>query len=496
MKHGSSAPDEQFMATISHELRGPLHAILGLSEILLNSEDIGGGDAKVTEALNREAKRMRVLVDDVIVYGQFSSTKPVMEDAPFAPRTVVTSTVDRLRSLADDGGLRLLVDFDSSVPLRVLGDAIRFGQVVDNLVSNAIRYTEAGSVKVSLSADEHALNVYVRDTGVGMSPDDVENIFEPFVRVGTRSVRGTGLGLAIVKRISDAMDGTITVSSTPGVGSTFVFTTPLRPATDDAVERSDGSRGAQGTVLVVEDNETNRTLALRQLEILGLSGVAVESGELALDLLANKSVDLVLMDWNLPGISGLDTAASIRSAELLAEDVPIIAMTANVLAGDREACLAAGMNDHLAKPVALDDMRKMMELWLASDSTGPVSGRAVPQENTAATSQAAISSAMERLTEDLGDVDTVRVVVETYLGELAARAEQLIDPGVPAEQSRRAAHTLGSTSALVGAERLAGLCQQFEEADEPDDLLRAQLVNEIEAVEHHFAELLELGAAA
>ena len=103
---------------------------------------------------------------------------------------------------------------------------------------------------------------------------------------------------------------------------------------------------------------------------------------------------------------------------------------------------------------------------------------------------------MERLTEDLGDADTVRVVVETYLGELAARAEQLIDPGVPAEQSRRAAHTLGSTSALVGAERLAGLCQQFEEADEPDDLLRAQLVNEIEAVEHHFAELLELGAAA
>ena len=496
MKHESSAPDEQFMATISHELRGPLHAILGLSEILMGSDALVDDDAQLAESLHREAKRMRVLVDDVIAYGQFSSTTPVMKEAPFAPRTLVTSIVDRLRTSAEDGGVRLLVEFDSNVPLRVLGDAVRFGQVVDNLVSNAIRYTEVGSVKVSLATNEDTMTVQVRDTGVGMSPADIETIFDPFVRVGTGPVHGTGLGLAIAKRISEAMDGTITVDSEPGVGSTFVFATPCRPAVDTVVERFEADGGATGTVLVVEDSEINRTLALRQLEILGLSGVAVESGEQALELLAIEDVDLVLMDWNLPGISGVDATMSIRSGGLVADDVPIIAMTANVLAGDREACLAAGMNDHLAKPVALDDMRQMMELWLAADT--PVhSGSVRPeQDNAAATSQAAIRSAIDRLTDDLGDVGTVRIVVETYLGELTSRARQLIDPDVPAEQSRRAAHTLRSTSALVGADRLAGLCHEFEEATEPDDGLRTDIANEIAAVEKHFVELLEVGVAA
>lgn len=496
MKHGSSSPDEQFMATISHELRGPLHAILGLSEILVDSESLDDGDAQLADALHREAKRMRVLVDDVIAYGQFSSAAPSIKDAPFAPRTLVTSIVDRLRTQAEAADLRLLVDFDSNVPLRVLGDAVRFGQVVDNLVSNAIRYTEVGSVKVTLAADEHTMTVQVRDTGVGMSTADVETIFEPFVRVGNRTVQGTGLGLAIAKRISEAMDGTITVESTLGVGSTFVFASPCRPAKEAAVHRSDSSGGAMGTVLVVEDSEINRTLALKQLEILGLSGTAVESGEQALELLTDEAFDLVLMDWNLPGISGVDTAATIRSNELVAEDVPIIAMTANVLAGDREVCLAAGMNDHLAKPVALDDMRKMMEIWLADDSPERTRSSTGEQENTAGTTQAAICSAIDRLTEDLGDVDTVRVVVETYLGELAARAELITDLDTAPEESRRAAHTLRSTSALVGAERLAGLCHEFEQADQPDGGLRTAIAKEISTVEKHFAELLELGMAA
>ena len=489
MSATSSTHDEQFMATISHELRGPLHAILGLSEVLLAS-DLTEGDARLAAALHREASAMRVLVDDVVAYGQFSSTAPTLKEAPFAPRMLVTSVVDRLRSSAEESGLRLLVEFDPAVPLRVLGDAVRFGQVVDNLVGNAIRYTEVGSVQVVLAADADTLSVQVRDTGVGINPNDLERIFDPFVRVGNSAVRGTGLGLAVVQRISEALEGTIAVDSTPGVGTTFLFSIPCRPVDEPSVERIESTGSAEGTVLVVEDSEINRTLALKQLEILGLSAVAVESGELALDLLETNSVDLVLMDWNLPGISGLEAAAAIREQGLIPDAVPIIAMTANVLAGDRDACIAAGMNDHLGKPVALEDMAQMMNRWLVDVESDTFSA-------TDGTSEKAIRGAVDRLVEDLGDVDTVRIVVETYLSELSARTALLFDDDPNStEDARRAAHTLRSTSALVGADRLADLCQQFELADKPDGTLRQNLSDEIEAVEDQFTELLEIGFAA
>ena len=486
----SSSDDEQFMATVSHELRGPLHAILGLSEVLLNS-DLSEADLRLAESLHREASSMRVLVDDVVAYGQFSSTTPTLADAPFAPRTVVTAAVDRLRSTAEQTGLRLLVEFDAAVPLRVMGDAVRFGQVVDNLVSNAIRYTEVGSVQVILAADGDTLSVQVRDTGVGIGAADLERIFEPFVRVGASGVRGTGLGLAVVQRISHVMAGTIAVDSTLDVGTTFLFSIPCRPVEEASVDRIEQPDSARGTVLVVEDSEINRMLALKQLEILGLSAVAVESGEEALDLLEPDSVDLVLMDWNLPGISGLETAVAIREQGLVGDAIPIVAMTANVLAGDREACLDAGMNDHLGKPVSLDDMRLMMNKWLTDTPMSAVT-------DAPDVSEGSITAAIQHLVADLGDIETVRVVVETYLGELSSRATDLLQTGTDfnREDARRAAHTLRSTSALLGADRLAKLCQEFEQADEPDEDLRGRLTQEIAAVDQQFTALLRTGVAA
>lgn len=478
--------DAQFMATVSHELRGPLHAILGLSEVLMAS-DLSADDRRLAEAVHREASAMRVLVDDVVAYGQFNSATPSLTDAPFAPRTLVTSVVDRLRPMSEKAGLRLLVEFDSGVPLRVLGDAVRFGQVVDNLVSNAIRYTETGSVQVTLAGDGDTLSLQVRDTGRGMSSTDLEQIFEPFVRVGDSGVRGTGLGLAVVQRICEAMEGTISVDSSVGIGTTFLFTTPCRAVSESEGESSDRVGATKGSVLVVDDSEINRTLAVKQLELLGLSAIAVESGEDAVLFLEGDPVDLVLMDWNLPGMNGLEAASTIRQRGLVDDSVPIIAMTANVLAGDRDACLAAGMNDHLGKPVSLDDMRAMMERWLIDDSEG----------TAVDVSHDSVRSAIDRLVEDLGDVETVRVVVETYLAELSARTAVLLDPDPSAEEdARRAAHTLRSTSALLGADALASLCLEFEQTAEPDSQLRERLTEEVGAVEGLFTEIIEIGFAA
>ncbi len=495
MSETMGSNDEHFMATVSHELRGPLHAILGLSELLVNS-DLSTSDSQLAQALYDEASAMRVLVDDVIEYGRFNSTAPTLSDQPFAPRTLVTSIVDRLRHVAEEAGLRLLVEFDSAVPLRVLGDEVRFGQVVHNLVSNAIRYTEVGSVQVILAGDDQTLSLQVRDTGVGMSDEEIDTIFEPFVRAGSRRVRGTGLGLAIVKRIAEVMEGSIAVDSTPGVGSTFLFSIPSRPVIEKSVEPAAITHSADGTILIVEDNEVNRTLAVKQLELIGLGSVTAESGEIALRVLEEIDVDLVLMDWNLPGISGLETAREIRSEGLVDEHIPIIAMTANVLAGDRAACLEAGMNDHLSKPVSLDDMRNMMQRWLSISEPIADAGNANDLDGTLE-SEAAIRHAIDNLVADLGDVDTVRVVVETYLGELASRARLLAnaDPA-SGEEARRAAHTLRSTSALIGADSLARLCLEFEEAEPPDQQLRERLTTEIAAVEEQLSELLRMGIAA
>ena len=492
MTERSTSSDETFMAAVSHELRGPLHAFLGLSELLLNS-NLGNDDRRIAQSLYDEAASMRVLVDDVITYGEFSSSAPTLEEEPFAPRTLVTSIADRLRPEAEEAGLRLLVDFASDVPLRVMGDSVRFGQVVHNLISNAIRYTQIGSVQVTLVSDDANLSVRVRDSGVGIEPTDIDSIFEPFVRVGKSGVQGTGLGLAIVGRLADAMNGTIAVDSTVGVGSTFVFTIPCAPAEPKAIERVVAKSTASGTVLVVEDSEINRTLALEQLELLSLGAVAVASGEQALEFLEHESVDLVLMDWNLPGANGIETARAIRSQGLLSPDVPIIAMTANVLAGDRIACLDAGMNDHLGKPVSLDDMRVMMTRWLGHEDSLE-SGRASEVKSNGD----AIHDAIELLLEDLGDADTVRVVLETYLAELGSRAELLVGPHGQdvSEDARRAAHTLKSTSALIGADRLAQLCAEFEKADSPSKDLRARLTKEISHVEAQLHDRLEMGIAA
>ena len=493
MTKRSASSDERFMAAVSHELRGPLHAFLGLSELLLNS-DLDDANHRIAQTLYDEAASMRVLVDDVITYGEFSSTTPSLENEPFAPRTLVTSIADRLRPDAKEAGLRLLVDFSSDVPLRVMGDSVRFGQVVHNLISNAIRYTQIGSVQVTLASDATNLSVQVRDSGVGIEPDDLEAIFEPFVRVGNAGVQGTGLGLAIVRRIADAMDGTISADSTVGVGSTFVFSIPCAAAESKDVERIAPTGTASGTVLVVEDSEINRTLALKQLELLGLGAVAVDSGERALEFLTSESVDLILMDWNLPGANGIETTQEIRAQELVPPDVPIIAMTANVLAGDRLACLDAGMNDHLGKPVSLDDMRAMMTRWLGHDDTTDQSFDATQRQ---ADSTDTMHAAIEALVEDLGDADTVRVVIETYLAELGSRTELLVgNEADTGEEARRAAHTLKSTSALIGAERLARLCAEYEKTDHPSDALRARLVGEISHVEAQLQQRLETGMAA
>jgi signal transduction histidine kinase/ActR/RegA family two-component response regulator len=359
------------LANVSHEMRTPLNALLGVVEILrgtdLDDEQRGllkiaqtGGDALVTA------------IGDILDTAKIESSGLEMTLAPFAPAQVVTDTVALLGNHARECGLTLTCDVDDEVAPRLLGDAGRFRQVVLNLTSNALKFTErGGSVAVRLRVPEHdeegaALELSVTDTGIGIGADDQARLFKRFSQVDGSSRRrygGTGLGLSICKRIVEAHRGAITVTSTPGVGSTFRallrFAWP-DDATAAPAPAPDAARSAGPLrLLVAEDNAINRMVILRLLGQLGYTATAVEDGAQAVRELARAPFDVVLMDIQMPVMDGLEAMRVIR-ARPSARQPRIIAVTANASAADAAACAAAGADAFVTKPVSLAALERAL----------------------------------------------------------------------------------------------------------------------------------------
>jgi CheY-like chemotaxis protein len=263
-----------------------------------------------------------------------------------------------------------------------VGDADRLRQVLVNLIGNAIKFTESGAVEIRVEhfvrAGKPRVRFSVQDTGIGIEAEQVETIFQEFTQGDSSTTRrfgGTGLGLAISRRLVEMMGGKIGCESSPGAGSTFWFSLPAFTAEDDAGERSLTSGGAAGPsnaggrrVLVVEDNPVNRTVAERLLERDGCEVISTERGEDAIRMLREQDFDLVLMDVNMPGMDGLETTAEIRLSEDPGKHVPIVAMTARAMDGDRELCLRAGMDDYISKPVSAGALRSLLDRWLSTTS--------------------------------------------------------------------------------------------------------------------------------
>jgi CheY-like chemotaxis protein/HPt (histidine-containing phosphotransfer) domain-containing protein len=346
-----------------------------------------------------------------------------------------------------------------------MGDAVRVRQVLVNLASNAIKYTDQGSVSIHLSVDTSTrlISATVTDSGLGIDPARLDSLFEPFVQVrGSDRAKGTGLGLAICERLTSLMGGSLTVDSTPDCGSSFEFSFPwvdvvLGTASESA---HDDDHSGSGHVLVVEDSPVNQLLAKSQLERLGYRCSIASNGEEALEMLSTDAFDLVLMDWHMPGIDGLETTRRYRATESRWDHTPIVAMTAAALQGDRESCLAAGMDDFLPKPVSIRALGTMLERWVertevAQDTTHvPVDG-----------------SVLRAMVADLGDASTVISVAQTFLLELPARRDTIVNGLTNHElaDARRAAHTLRSTSAMLGARSLEAICRSIESIDEAHD---------------------------
>jgi len=380
----------QFLANMSHEIRTPMNGILGMAELLATDPALSAKQRKFVETIQHSGESLLNVLNDILDISKVEAGYLRLSSEVFNLRERVDGTVQLLQSRARAKGLDLAISIDDAVPGWVKGDPARLHQILANLVGNGIKFTAQGSVnvRVELAArpcvdGEYChLRFTVRDTGIGIPPDFMPRLFTHFSQAdetNTRRFGGTGLGLAISRQLVELMGGEIGVESEPGKGSEFWFTVHLEravaPIPTGETAKEQRAATLSGRVLVVEDDPTNRMLAKIFLSSLGCEPVLVEDGEAALEWLAREHCDLVLMDNQMPGLDGMETTARIRAREAAApaagRRLPIIALTANALTGDRERFLAAGMDDYLSKPFKREHLLEVLSRWLSGQGRPP-----------------------------------------------------------------------------------------------------------------------------
>ena len=367
----------QFLATMSHEIRTPMNGVLGSLELLRRSP-LSEEQRRLVRTAAASGESLMSILNDVLDHSKIEAGKLSLKSEPLSVMNLATAVIGLFRANAEDKGLALKLNLDPGVPDWVVGDGLRIKQVLLNLVSNAVKFTRRGSVKLNIRlVDEGLVQFEVEDTGAGISPEAAAQLFTPFTQLqndALTSRRGTGLGLAISQRIVEAMGGHIGIDSTPGKGSSFRFTVPLpelvgeapRQAPDTTTGALDPAAPLAGVVLLVEDDAVNRLIARTHLEALGMEVIEATDGEQALEAVHGRSVDLVLMDCHMPKVDGY-TATRLwreRESQLGLPRTPIIALTANAFDDDIRHTQEAGMDAHLAKPYTRKQIKEKVEAWL------------------------------------------------------------------------------------------------------------------------------------
>ncbi|CAK0746762.1 two-component system, sensor histidine kinase [uncultured Gammaproteobacteria bacterium] len=504
-----------FLATMSHEMRTPLNGVLGLTT-MLSETGHSQEQREICRIIIDSGEQLLRIIDDILDYSMMEGGNHSLEAYAFAPEMPAQSVIALLSDQAKAKGLVLACEISPWLPAIVIGDPGRLQKVLHNLIANAIKFTPSGKITLRIGRDnDHSgpmvdgrqtmatLRYEVEDTGIGIAESDFGRLFIPFTQLDSSLARqhgGTGLGLALSKRVIDLLGGKIGVTSTPKQGSTFWFTVrmPLADATERssvaasplAFDENEGTTAraptghqpdssdptevelapdaagmagnnppmANGTILLAEDNPTNSRMAVRLLRNAGFRVEVVENGADAVALVARFGFDLVLMDIQMPEMDGLTAARGIRALPPPASLVPIVALTANALRGDRELCLAAGMDDYLPKPINRSQLLEMIRRRIKSPAgTVPVSTTgSVPAENNLNLGQSELNADMlEELIETFG-IDEAREVMAAFLNETRFRVKAIataVDRGDRGTLEREA-HTLKGNAANLGMARL------------------------------------------
>lgn len=375
--NAASRAKSQFLANMSHEMRTPLNGILGMAQ-LLDHGQLDPVQKQRLGTLYQSSRHLLVLINDVLDFSKIEAGKLELDVAPFNLRTTIRETSELLRPGAWAKQLAFNVNVEDGIPEWVMGDTVRVKQVLNNLLGNAIKFTDKGAIDVHVAPHPekaHFIRFEVRDTGIGIDKSEHASLFEVFSQADSSHARkhgGTGLGLAISLQLSRLMHGDIDFVSQPGLGSTFWFDAPLA-ACEAPTNAADGAAPLaplSGRILLVEDSPINREVALAVLRHFGVAVQSVEDGQQAVDITRNARFDLILMDCQMPNVDGFEATRRIRTRELSQSlpRTPIVALTANALEGDRARCFAAGMDDYLAKPFFEEQLHAVLKRWLSASN--------------------------------------------------------------------------------------------------------------------------------